>query len=76
MSLKTEQRATPNNYFVQTYDKEAKFIRIIKEYGTGRLHVKTRKRVNPYIFLWGLRVLHVTRNLHVFTRKTRKLPST
>ena len=26
--------------------------------------------------LWGLRVLHVTRNLNVFTRKTRNLPMT
>ena len=33
-------------------------------------------RVNPYIFLWGLRGLHVTRNLHAFTHKTRNLPST
>ena len=30
-------------------------------------------RVNPHICLWGLRVLHVTCNLHVFTRKTRNL---
>ena len=50
----------------------------------GRLRVKTRKRVHGFLtrftrkpihFLWGLRVLHVSRNLQVFTRKTRNLPS-
>ena len=24
--------------------------------------------------MWGLRVLHITRNLRLFTRKTRNLP--
>jgi len=61
------------------------FSRVLEEIKElGRLRVKTRTRsrvsyaflrVDP-IFVWGLRVLRVARNLRLFTRKTRNLPST
>ena len=51
--------------------------------GLGRLRIKIRKRVHvflrvfkPMYFCMGLRVLRVMRNLRLFTRKTRNLPST